>query len=69
VVPTPLRAPHAHAPSAHRLLGQLLQPLPGRPPRRRQYAAPQPVALGHGRRVRLPVPELLSVPRQDEEQD
>jgi len=69
VVPSPLRAPHAHAPPAHRFLGQLLQPFPGGPPRRRKHAAPQPVAVGHGRRVRLPVPELLPIPCQDEEQD
>lgn len=50
-------------------MDQLLRPLQRRPPRRRQHAAAQPVALGHGRRVRLPVPELLPVPRQAQDQD
>lgn len=69
VVPPPLRPHVAHPPAADRLLRQLLQPLPGRPPRRRQHAVAQSVAVGYGRRVRLPVSVLLSVPRKDEEQD
>jgi hypothetical protein len=65
---TPLRPPLPRR-ALLRRRPRLPPPLPRSPPRRRQHAAAQPVALGHGRRVRIPVPELLPVPRQAQEQD
>mmetsp|Transcript_8860 Transcript_8860/g.29321 ORF Transcript_8860/g.29321 Transcript_8860/m.29321 type:complete len:274 (-) Transcript_8860:153-974(-) len=69
LLPPHLRQAHPHPGAALRGLGQLLRSVQRVPPWQREHGAAQPVAVGHGGRVHLPVPVILPVPLQARDEE